>query len=173
MSSSTQFRCQPAQLSAVFLAVVVSVSLLASRAEAQIRGDSVTGQTSSGPIDSAQPVGAAAPSVLWSAARAPADWPTTPGRNNRFMAPFAVAGGAVSKMENASALQAPAGRRRSTGRKVLGGVIGAVGGFFGGGYLGAAIEGNGCHCDDPGLKGALIGAPVGAVAGAILGAKLF
>ena len=40
-------------------------------------------------------------------------------------------------------------------------------------YLGAFIEGDRCHCDDPGLKGALIGAPVGAVTGGILGAKFF
>jgi hypothetical protein len=54
---------------------------------------------------------------------------------------------------------------------VLGAVVGGVGGFFGGLFLGAAIEGDGCNCDDPGLKGALIGAPVGAGAGAILGYK--
>jgi hypothetical protein len=35
--------------------------------------------------------------------------------------------------------------------------------------MGAWIEGDRCHCDDPGLKGALIGAPIGAVAGGILG----
>jgi len=58
---------------------------------------------------------------------------------------------------------------RSVTRKVLGAIVGATGGFFAGGYLGAAIEGDGCHCDDPGLKGALIGAPVGAAAGGILG----
>ena len=33
------------------------------------------------------------------------------------------------------------------------------------------IEGDGCHCYDPGLKGFLIGAPVGAVAGGILGSR--
>ena len=60
--------------------------------------------------------------------------------------------------------------RRGVGRVILGGAVGAVGGLFAGGYLGAVIEGDGCHCDDPGLKGALIGAPVGTVAGAILGA---
>jgi hypothetical protein len=65
------------------------------------------------------------------------------------------------------------GRTRSVGRKVLGGAIGATAGFFAGGYLGAAIEGDRCHCDDPGLKGALIGAPVGAVTGGILGALFF
>jgi hypothetical protein len=64
-------------------------------------------------------------------------------------------------------------RKRSTTRKVVGGIIGGVGGFFGGGYLGAAIEGDRCHCDDPGLMGALIGAPVGAAIGTILGVKFF
>ena len=58
---------------------------------------------------------------------------------------------------------------RGVGRKVLGAIVGAAGGFFAGGYLGAAIEGDRCHCDDPGLKGALIGMPIGATAGGILG----
>jgi hypothetical protein len=71
---------------------------------------------------------------------------------------------------NASAQGREAGRERSVTRRVLGGAVGAAAGFFGGGYLGAAIEGDGCHCDDPGLKGALIGAPIGAVTGGILGA---
>jgi hypothetical protein len=56
-------------------------------------------------------------------------------------------------------------------RKVFGAIAGGVGGFFAGGFLGAAIEGDRCHCDDPGLMGALIGAPVGAAAGSILGYK--
>jgi len=43
-----------------------------------------------------------------------------------------------------------------------------VGGFFGGGFLGAAIEGNRCDCDDPGLLGFLIGAPIGAALAASL-----
>jgi hypothetical protein len=73
----------------------------------------------------------------------------------------------------ASAQTAPSGKKRSVARRVLGGAIGATAGFFAGGYLGAAIEGDGCHCDDPGLKGALIGAPVGAVTGGILGAMFF
>ena len=64
-------------------------------------------------------------------------------------------------------------RERSIGWKITGAAIGAVGGFFGGGYLGAAIEGDSCHCDDPGLMGALIGAPIGAVVGGIVGFKLF
>ena len=60
-------------------------------------------------------------------------------------------------------------KRRSPGRAVLGAIVGATGGFFAGGYTGAWIEGDRCHCDDPGLKGALIGAPIGAVVGGILG----
>ncbi len=64
-------------------------------------------------------------------------------------------------------------RKRSVGRKILGGAIGATAGLFAGGYLGAKIEGDRCNCDDPGLVGALIGAPVGAVAGGILGALVF
>ena len=48
--------------------------------------------------------------------------------------------------------------------------MGGVGGLFAGGYIGAAIEGDGCSCDDPGLTGALIGAPIGMVTGAVLGA---
>ena len=62
-------------------------------------------------------------------------------------------------------------RDRGIGRMILGGAVGAVGGLFAGGYLGAKIEGNRCHCDDPGLTGALIGAPIGTAAGAVLGAK--
>ncbi len=70
--------------------------------------------------------------------------------------------------------QGPAsGRKRSVGRRILGGAIGATGGLFAGGYLGAAIEGDRCNCDDPGLVGALIGAPVGAVVGGFLGALFF
>jgi hypothetical protein len=61
--------------------------------------------------------------------------------------------------------------RRSAGRIVLGAAVGAAGGFFAGGYLGAWIDGDCGGCDDPGLKGALIGAPIGAVTGGILGGK--
>jgi Ni/Co efflux regulator RcnB len=46
--------------------------------------------------------------------------------------------------------------------------IAGVGGFFGGAYLGAAIEGDRCNCDDPGLMGALIGMPIGAATAAIV-----
>jgi hypothetical protein len=62
-------------------------------------------------------------------------------------------------------------RERSMTRKILGAAVGGVGGFFGGGYLGAAIDGECGGCDDPGLKGALIGAPIGAAAGSVLGYK--
>lgn len=50
-------------------------------------------------------------------------------------------------------------------------LIGAVGGGFGGFFLGAAIERKyfPCHCDDPGLQGAIWGIPVGAVGGGAAG----
>jgi hypothetical protein len=60
-------------------------------------------------------------------------------------------------------------RRRSVGRRIVGGALGGVGGFFAGGILGAKIDGDCGGCDDPGL----IGAPIGAAVGAILGAKFF
>ena len=60
-------------------------------------------------------------------------------------------------------------KKLSARRDVLGAIVGATGGFFAGGYTGAWIEGDRCHCDDPGLKGALIGAPVGAAVGGVLG----
>ena len=57
--------------------------------------------------------------------------------------------------------------------KVTRAVLGAVGGFAIGGFLGAKIKGDRCQCGDRGLKGGVIGAPIGAVVGAILGARFF
>ena len=48
-------------------------------------------------------------------------------------------------------------------------MIGAIGGLVIGGRLGAWLEGDSCHCDDPGFKGFFIGAPIGAGIGAVLG----
>ena len=53
------------------------------------------------------------------------------------------------------------------GQRIVWTSLAGLGGFFAGGYIGAAIEGDGCHCDDPGLKGALIGIPIGAAAASI------
>lgn len=78
----------------------------------------------------------------------------------------------ASSQTQVTRAQAPK-RERSTTRKIFGAAIGATAGLFAGGYLGAVIEGDGCHCDDPGLQGALIGAPVGMVLGGILGAVFF
>ena len=73
-------------------------------------------------------------------------------------------------------LQPPAGtqrgrRGRLKKRIVAGAIVGSVGGFFAGGFLGAHIEGDRCDCDDPGVQGFLIGAPIGALAGGIFGAR--
>jgi hypothetical protein len=62
------------------------------------------------------------------------------------------------------------GRGRSKKRIVAGAIVGSLGGFFAGGFLGAHIEGDRCDCDDPGVRGFLIGAPIGALAGGIFGA---
>ena len=58
-----------------------------------------------------------------------------------------------------------------TGRRILWNAVGTAGGFFAGGYAGAAIENavSPCGCDDAGLMGALIGMPIGAAAGGITG----
>jgi hypothetical protein len=56
-------------------------------------------------------------------------------------------------------------------RQVVGGIVGAIGGFFVGGIIGAQLEGN-CGCDDPGLSGAIVVGGVGAVAGAVVGVLL-
>jgi len=54
-------------------------------------------------------------------------------------------------------------------QRILWTTAAGAGGFFGGGFLGAAIEGDSCDCDDPGFQGFLIGAPIGAAVGSILG----
>ncbi len=48
-----------------------------------------------------------------------------------------------------------------TGERIGWTALAGLGGFFAGGYIGAAIEGDSCQCDDPGLKGALTGMPIG------------
>jgi len=58
-------------------------------------------------------------------------------------------------------------RGMGTGQRILWTSVAGLGGFFAGAYIGAAIEGDRCNCDDPGLKGALIGMPIGTAAAAI------
>ena len=53
-------------------------------------------------------------------------------------------------------------------RKVLGSVLGSLGGFLAGGLIGFALDQN-CGCYEPGPHGFAAGAPIGAVAGGILG----
>ena len=58
-------------------------------------------------------------------------------------------------------------REMGTGKRVLWTSIAGLGGFFAGGYIGAAIDGDCGGCDDPGFKGFLIGLPIGTAAAAI------
>ena len=58
-------------------------------------------------------------------------------------------------------------REMSTGERILWTSIAGAGGFFAGGYIGAAIDGDCGGCDDPGFKGFLIGLPIGTAAAAI------
>ena len=67
--------------------------------------------------------------------------------------------------------QAGSQSHSKSGRKAAYGILLGIAGFFGGAYVGAALEPN-CHCDDPGLAGALIGMPIGAIAGATFGVWL-
>ena len=57
--------------------------------------------------------------------------------------------------------------KMGTGERIGWTALAGLGGFFAGGYIGAAIEGDRCNCDDPGLQGALIGFPIGTAAAAI------
>jgi hypothetical protein len=95
--------------------------------------------------------------------------------------PITTAPGPVWSFAPAAPATEPAGVRREPaqpmpmgaagsgkGSKAARVILGAVGGLVAGAYLGAAIEGNRCACDDPGLAGGLIGAPLGAAAGGIL-----
>ena len=84
---------------------------------------------------------------------------------------YGAATPAVRKQTTPSPTSTPK-RERSMGRKVAGGLVGAVGGFFAGAFIGAQFTKD-CRCDDPGLMGAIYGAPIGAIAGAIIGAKFF
>jgi hypothetical protein len=78
----------------------------------------------------------------------------------------------LDRPSRADVLEIRTAKPRSTGALgAAGAVVGAVGGLFLGGLVGAAVENNvhPCRCDDPGLMGALVGMPVGAIGGGVLG----
>lgn len=150
------------RLTALVVTVAAAMSLCEGIAAAQVPVSSAAARPGSADLGQVGPV---------DTARRPAHRALQPIRDSLSTIDY----GAVARQRapEASAQPAASGRRRSVTRRILGGVIGAAGGLFAGGYLGAVIEGDGCHCDDPGLTGALIGAPVGAVTGGILGALFF
>jgi hypothetical protein len=96
-------------------------------------------------------------------------------RHDSKVAPLVISPQAIQQALATAPQRFGVARQRAsathTGRRVGWTALGAVGGFFGGAFLGAAIENAvaPCGCDDPGFKGFLIGAPVGAIAGGIAG----
>lgn len=74
---------------------------------------------------------------------------------------------ASTEKASASAPKIRQAGKMGTGERIGWTALAGLGGFFAGGYIGAAIEGDSCQCDDPGLKGALTGMPIGAAAAAI------
>ena len=143
----------------VGLAIVASVLLLGSNANAQAGSDSAAAPSTYVKLPDSVQLSGIAPGgeepIRWAALGTATGLGTTPRMNLRGSpGSFVYAGTVVSRRTLVPAVAAsPAGRHRSTSRKVLGGVIGAAAGFFAGAYLGAAIEGQGCECDDPGLQG--------------------
>ena len=69
---------------------------------------------------------------------------------------------ASTEKASASAPKIRQAGKVGTGERIGWTALAGLGGFFAGGYIGAAIEGDSCQCDDPGLKGALTGMPIGA-----------
>jgi hypothetical protein len=170
MISSSKVACKGAhRAGAVAVLVVVSAFLSASSAYAQADGDLHTTPAATdinvdstgrqfGGID-----GGSSTEGAW----------TRRFSIRRSLATLDYSAVAVAHDTPAPAFRTSSGaQQRSIGRKVASGVIGAVGGFFAGGFLGAQLE-PACHCDDPGLQGFVIGAPIGAVIGGILGFHFF
>jgi len=126
--------------------------------------------------NAAQPIGMTWPRLCAAAVTHPTSAVTHPtsdaapcGAPSRFDTAGSGRLTRINRSPGFGAADGTVARERSTRRKVIGALVGATGGFFAGGYTGAWIEGGRCHCDDPGLQGALIGAPMGAVIGAVVG----
>jgi hypothetical protein len=166
-----------ARLSCAVLAVAMSVPALVTPASAQAGDASATGHSSflypnsgrltEGTRDGEQP-------IVGAALRGWTEPTTTLGASiRRSASPFDHSRMVVGRKTFVAA--GTSTRQRSTRRKVIGGVTGAIVGFVGGGLLGGAIDKANCHrdCLLAGLGGFVIGAPIGAVTGGILGAKYF
>ena len=170
--------CKGLTAAGVVAALVVSVLFPANRAYAQSGGDPLAAQLGyvklhgSGGLFGVAGEGEI-PVVLRAEKRLARKLErTAPGDIRRSLDTLVHGPGVASNGKPVPAFQASSGSHRSIGRKVAGGVLGALGGFWAGGFLGAKMQSD-CRCDDPGLQGFIIGAPVGAVIGGILGAKFF
>ena len=161
------------------VAVIASVLLAGADANAQAGSDSVALPSSCATLPGAVHSPAIPRGGVQPLQRSALRISTALGANSgeelrRSSVSFGDAAPAVLRTTGAPARSARlTGGHRAGSRKLVGGLIGATAGFFAGAYLGAAIEGQGCACDDPGLKGAMIGAPIGTVVGAVLGVKLY
>lgn len=179
MMGSRQIACKSMRSAGVIAVVIASGLLSASSAYAQAGADAVPVQAADVKVHSSgrlfEMTGRGElPGGVWTEHWVVGDPVNTPPLNiRRSLASLDYRAVVVAHETPAPVFQtSPGGHHRSVGRKVAGGAIGALGGFFAGGFLGAKLEGN-CRCDDPGLQGFIIGAPVGAVIGGILGAILF
>src|SRR5262245_61426159 len=126
-------------LTALVVSVVTAMSLGEGTAGAQVRG-----------VPGTAPSGIAALSEV--ATTVDAVGPREVGTRQPIRDSIGTIdfGPPVPARATGASAQPASGSGRSTTRKIVGTVLGATAGFFAGGYLGAAIEGD-CQCDDPGL----------------------
>jgi hypothetical protein len=155
MTDRRHFRCSDR----ITVARVSTLSLLALLAFAATAHGQTVGDTSSDQVRRVRERSATEPRLMLNPELVLTALPA------RVDALSAAAASPAQSAEPSTAQREP----RSKARAIAGGAVGAVAGFFGGGFLGAAIEGDRCNCDDPGLMGFIIGAPIGTAAGAILG----
>jgi hypothetical protein len=78
---------------------------------------------------------------------------------------------AIATLRQQPNVQSAPSQSGNLGRKIAYGVALGFAGMYGGAFIGSRF-GQNCHCDDPGLEGAVWGALIGASAGAWFGTWL-